>query len=214
MSERRAVAWASGALLALFTAASAGQLRAFWWDTTELHRSLLDFQVHRRLLMGSGMARMLLVFPFVALAISFVGEERRARTSRALLALAGGLTAVAGVVQMAMGVASEEYVRAGAADHAIETLADAMYWVQDNLVTLSLICLGAAAVARTPLASPRVRVWSSRLGLVGAVAVLAAFMFNPSTSRNSPLYYPAFAVAAAGILVWIGDLAREAIANQ
>ena len=206
MSERHAARWAGAAFLGLFAAASATQLRAFWWDTTALHRSMLDFQAHRKFLMGGGFARMALAFPLAVLALELprlAGDGLRARTGGAMLGAAAIASAVAGVGQVVMGVPAEEYVRAGAVDHAIETLADSFYWLQDNLVTLSLVGLGVAAVALTPRLGRPLLVWTSRLAIAGALLTAGALMLNAPDSRNSPLYVPAFSVAVVTTFVWV-----------
>ncbi len=212
MTPRRLARWAAIVTAALLVAAVVTQLRPFWWDTRRPGHSLVVFERHRVLLMGGAWARILLVFPVTALGVALTGlvdgESLEARLAKALAATAGVLSAVSGTVAVAIGVTAEEQE----SGPAVAVLADSLYWVQDNLLTLSLVAFAAALV----VISSRLRdqnilpAWggaSARVALVGAIAIPMSFYIGGAAYRSALYAVPAFAAEAAMVL-WLLVLAR------
>lgn len=211
------VAWAGLACGVLLVAATLTQLRPFWWDTHLPEHSLEVFQRHRSLLMAGAWARILLLFPVVALAVALPrlleGDLLQVRIGAALGVVAGALSAVAGAVAVAVGVTAEEFLPIDGSSRAVAVLADCLYWVQDNVLTLSLISLCAALAA---FSSPLWRDgllpgWARRVGQVSPILAGAIPMsfYVGGADHASPLYaLPAFAAEAA-VVVWVATVAAN-----
>jgi len=204
--------WAAITAAVLLPAAAVTQLRPFWWDTHRPGHSLEVFEQHRVVLMGGAWARILLVFPMTALGVALTGlvdgERLEARVGKAFLATAGLLSAVSGTVAVAIGVAAEEQE----SGPAVAVLADSLYWVQDNLVTLSLIAFAAALVLVSSLLCGQgaLPAWGRRaaqVALIGAIAIPMSFYIGGADHRSALYSVPAFAAEGAMVL-WLLALAR------
>lgn len=211
MTSRKVARWAAVAAAVLLVAAAVTQLRPFWWDTRGPAHSLEVFGEHRALLMGGALARMFLVFPMTVLGVAMAGlldgDPLPARMGKALAATAGGLSAVSGAVAVVIGVTEEERL----VGPAVVALADVLYWVQDNLLTLSLVAFSAAltAVSSQLWRQEVLPAWGRRaaqVSLLGAGAVPMSFYLG-GAEHGSPLYaVPAFGAQAA-IMLWLLALA-------
>lgn len=212
MTPRRLATWAAVATAALLVAGAATQLRPFWWDTRRPEHSVEVFGQHRALLMGGAWARILLLFPMTALGVAVAGlvdgDTMATRIGRAFAAAAGVLSAVSGVVAVVIGVAAEEAVP----NRSVAVLADSVYWIQDNLLTMSLI---AFAVALAAFSSPLWRAgelpaWGRRAAQVSVLAAGAVpLSFYVGGAEHASVLYavPAFGAQAAMVL-WLLALVR------
>ena len=212
MTSKRLAMWAAIVGAALLAAAALTQLRPFWWDTRRPEHSLGVFGQHRALLMGGAWARILLVFPMTALGVALPGlldgDPLEARIGKAFAATAGGLSAVSGAIAVVIGVTAEERLPSP----AVVVLADSLYWIQDNLLTLSLVAFSAAmtAVSSQLWRQGALPAWCRRAGqacLLAGGAVLLSFYVG-GAEHGSPLYaVPAFGAEAA-MMFWLLALAR------
>ncbi len=216
MTPRRVTAWAAIAGILLLSAAMVTQLRPFWWDTHRVPHSIEAFERHRSLLMGGAWARIALLFPMVTLGIALPrlldDDPLRVQLGRALAVISGGLSAVSGAVAVAIGVTAEEFALLDESSRAMAVAADSLYWVQDNLLTLSLIAFSAGLVA---FASPLWRAGAlpgwGRIAAQASIVLAAAIplTFYVEASDLGPAAYAAVAFAAqAAILLCFGALAR------
>lgn len=211
MTPRRLATWAAVAAAALLVAGTVTQLRPFWWDTRRPEHSVAVFGQHRALLMGGAWGRVLLLFPMTVLGVAVAGlldaDELEARIGKAFAAAAGVLSALSGVVAVVIGVAAEEKVP----NRAVAVLADSVYWIQDNLLSLSLLAFGVALAAfSSPLwRAGELPAWGRRAGQVSVLAAGAVPLsfYVGGAEHASPLYaVPAFGAQAAMVL-WLLALA-------
>lgn len=223
MTPRRTIAWAATATAALLVVGAITQLRPFWWDTHRAEHSVQVFEQHRALLMGGAWARILLLFPMTALGIALPrlldGASLQARLGTALAVAGGALSAVSGVAAVAIGVTAEEFVPLDGSSRALAVLADSLYWMQDNLLTLSLIAFSAALAA---FSSPlwrlgRLPAWARRAGqasVVSASAIPLSFYVEATDHGSWAYAVPAYGAETAillwlvALIVWVGPERR------
>jgi hypothetical protein len=181
-------------------------------------QSLVDFQQLRNPLQLGAWSRITLLAPvlFLAAALRTLLEEEDPLSGYAgslLVAASAVLGAVSGVAQSVIGVFAEDYLPAdpGARAHAIS--ADALFWIHDNLATLSLIALSVAAVT---LARPMRKagfaewtVWAGRLALPFSAAMSILFTLK-SSRKGSLLYLVPWAGAVVLITLWWSESWRPA----
>ena len=212
MTSRRLATWAAVAAAALLVAGAATQLRPFWWDTRGPEHSIEVFGGHRALLMGGAWARILLLFPMTALGVAVPGlvdgDAMATRIGKAFATAAGVLSAVSGTVAVVIGVAAEEEVPS----RAVAVLADSVYWIQDNLLTMSLLAFAVALAAfSTPLREAgELPAWGRRAGQASVVAVSAvplSFYIGGAEHASALYAVPAFGAQAAMVL-WLLALVR------
>jgi len=213
VTSRQLARWAAVAAAALIAAAALTQLRPFWWDTRRPEHFLQVFGRHRALLMGGAWAHILLLFPMTALGVALPGlladDSLQARIGKALAAAAGLLSAVSGTVAVVIGVTAEEQL----VSPAVAVLADTLYWIQDNLLTLSLIAFSAALAAFSSelWRQGELPAWGRRAGqasLLASSAVPVSFYFG-GAEHGSLLYaVPAFGAQAAMVL-WLLAMASH-----
>lgn len=212
MTPRRLATWAAVATVVLLVAGAVTQLRPFWWDTRRPEHSIEVFGQHRALLMGGAWARILLLFPMTALGVAVAGlvdaDTLEARIGKAFATAAGVLSVVSGAMAVVIGVAAEEEVPT----RAVAVLADSVYWVQDNLLTLSLLAFAVALAAfSTPLREAgELPAWGRRAGQASIVAVSAvplSFYIGGAEHASALYAVPAFSTQAAMVL-WLLALAR------
>jgi hypothetical protein len=177
----RLPALAAVAVGLLLAANLALQVRPLHWDTYRVGASLEAFDAGRKWLMAGAWLRPLLLPPLALLAVGLrrrLGRGDLADAGALLLLAAGVLQVAAGAVATVLGVPAEEY-RPGAPDaHSLQVLADSLYWVQDDLVTLANLAL-AAGIAAFALAGRRGRAvpaWATRAGVASLVLMTAAAM--------------------------------------
>jgi hypothetical protein len=208
---RRTVLLAAAASVPIFLTASLLQLRPFVWDTARPGLSLLEFQKNKNPMQLGGWSRISLVLPllFLAVALTLLLERWgriQSRVGGLLLVASGFLGVVSGVAQSVMGVFAEDYLPAdpGARAHALA--ADALFWVHDNLATLSLIVLSVGAVILAPAMRKagfaRRTVWAGRLALPFSTAMSVLFVMK-SSRKGSLLYLVPWGGAVALLTLWM-----------
>ena len=194
----------------------ATQPRPFFFDTLEVTESIQRFDRYRIFLLGGGMLRGLLVIPTILFASALAEHLGRHRsiwlsTGKGFMSASGILFTVSGFTAVVMGVPAEEY-RLGDPDaRALEVLADSLFWIQDNLMTIAYITLALAVVGfsmtlRSAHAIPR---WAFISGIAMVpLSVLALFSFamtNPPGS-DSPFYFPAAAGVVVAFVIWLSAI--------
>ena len=216
VGPRRLRALAGCGFVALLLAASGLQLRPFAWDTYRVSRSLVAFDRHRVPLMGGACLRAGLLFACVALACALprrpAGAGGPLARGGVMLLVAGGLlSAAAGAVGMVLGVPAEEYHPGMVDAKAVEVLADALYWVQDDLVMVANLALAAGAGALALALRPHgVPAWATRAGLLAfplAAAAALSFVCITADLGQQPWWYVAWyagamAAAVAALSAW------------
>jgi hypothetical protein len=208
---RRMALIAGMTFVPIFLMASLLQLRPFVWDTVHPAQSLLDFQHNKNPMQLGAWSRISLLAPVVFLAVALwalLQEEDllRARAGSLLVAASAVVGVVSGIAQSTVGVFAEDYLPGdpGARAHAIS--ADALFWIHDNLATVSLITLSVAAVT---LARPMRKagfagwtVWAGRLALPFSSAMALLFTLK-SSRKGSLLYRVPWAGAVIFITLWV-----------
>jgi hypothetical protein len=174
----RLPALAAAALLVLLAGCLALQVRPLHWDTYRVGASLEAFDAERRWLMAGAWLRPLLLLPLALLAAGLrrrLGRGDLAHAGALLLLAAGVLQVAAGAVGTVIGVPAEEYSPGAADAHALQVLADSLFWVQDDLVTLANLALaaGIAAFALAGRHAPGMPAWATRAG-VACLALMTA----------------------------------------
>jgi hypothetical protein len=199
---------ASFAFAILFTVASALQLRPFFWDTIRVEESMARFSAHFRLFQAGAWARIFLLFPMLFVAVglrSLLPDRLLVRAGTGFLLMSGILWAASGVANTAIGVAVESYLPKDPSAHAVQVLADSLFWIHDNLATLGIVVLGAGALCLSP--ALRYRGFPPWLGIVGAGALggglAVIFLFTLRNWRfGSPLYLGPWVLAVLSVLGW------------
>ena len=142
---------ASGLLLGgMLLVSLVTQPRPFFFDTLEVTESIQRFDRYRVLLLGGGMLRGLLVIPTILFGIA-LAEHLGHRsiwvsTGKAFMIAAGLLFTVSGFTAVVIGVPAEEYQLGAPEAKALEVLADSLFWIQDNLMTIAYITLALAVL--------------------------------------------------------------------
>jgi len=216
----RSVAISGIAFAILFVLTSAVQLKPFFWDTYNVSKSLQDFDSHRYVLMTGMWLRAILLFPAIFIAVGLYQfteiTNRYAAHVSALLMLAYGLlSTVSGWTGVVIGVPAEEYVPGAVNAHALEVLADSLFWTQDNLITMSNIALAASVAISSLVAMRREDLphWAATAGMLTLPFVLigaTSFYFQVGIlfHRNleAPVYLAGSVGAGLALLVWIVGL--------
>jgi hypothetical protein len=180
-SHELPLALAVALLLDLLAVNLALQVRPLHWDTYQAGASLEAFDAQRKLLMAGAWLRPMLLLPLALLAAGLrrrLGGGDLARAGSLLLLAAGVLHVAAGAVATVIGVPAEEYRPGGPDAHALEVLADSLFWVQDDLVTLANLALaaGIAALAWEHRHTPGLPRWATRAGVAALPLMTAAAM--------------------------------------
>ncbi len=191
----------------------AAQPRPFFFDTLDVTESIQRFDRYRVFLLGGGMLRGLLVIPTILFGIALahhLGPPRSIwlSTGTGFMSASGILFTVAGFTAVVMGVPAEEYRLGVAESRALEVLADSLFWIQDNLMTIAYITLAIAVAGfsnalRERNAMPR---WAFISGIaMTPLSLLALFSFamTDPPGSNSPFYFPAVAGLVVAFLVWL-----------
>ena len=138
--------------------------------------------------------RSLLLLPGIFLAASIGGvvrseSEHLVRVGSWLIVSSGVLLAVSGWIGVVVGVPAEEYTTDLPHAHALEVLADSLFWIQQNLITMAYLTL-ATAVA-TPSVSMRAAgrfpTWMTLSGMATLPLILISSMFLVCTQPYSAL---------------------------
>ena len=204
---------ASGLLLGgMLLVSLVTQPRPFFFDTLEVTESIQRFDRYRVFLLGGGMLRGLLVIPAIlfgtALAEHLGHRSIWVSTGKAFMIAAGLLFTVSGFTAVVIGVPAEEYQLGAPEAKALEVLADSLFWIQDNLmtiayITLALAVLGFSNALRAAQAMPR---WAFISGVAMIpLSVLALFSFAMTTppGSDSPFYFPAVAGLVVAFVIWL-----------
>ena len=217
LAWRRAVMWSALAMALVVVISTALQLRPFNFSTVEVEQSVGDFDRNRQLRMFGGMLRTSLIYAALPFSIGLTRVfPRTASTLTAAALLTGAaLWVVAGVVSVVMGVPAEEY-GGGLRDEAVLfVLADAMFWIQDNvaLVGTMVMALGVATFSwqwRSARRLPGLAV-ALGLGMLPAAGAASLAFFVPGETRLEHLwYFTALMAAAVVFVVWLTGVATLA----
>lgn len=200
-----------------FMATSVLQLKPFNWNTYDVSQSLQEFDANRYILMTGMWLRAVLLIPATLFGVGMYQllKDTSAAAAQAglLFVLASGLlNAVSGWVGVVVGVPAEEYQPGAPSAHAVEVLADSLYWIQDNLITMSNITL-ATGVLIFSVVMLREGSWPRWAALAGILtlplALVAAMSFYFQVGilfgRNleAPVYLAGGLGAGLAFLVWI-----------
>jgi hypothetical protein len=236
--EHRRLVLAGVALVGLLLLALAVQLRPLYWDTYQAGASLERFDRLRTLLMtGAWASHAGVLFPAVVLAACLrrrltggpagggVGaDETLVSTGTTLLVVAGVLHAVSGAVAPVIGVPAEEF-HGTPTPHALTVLADSLFWVQDNLVTVATLTLAASAatLAWAQRANRGIPGWGVRAGLLSlplALGIPLAFYMDLRLDHTVTPWWSAawhlstHAATHAAIAVWVAGVITSARATR
>ncbi len=158
------------------------------------------------------MLRGLLVIPAIlfgtALAEHLGHRSIWVSTGKAFMIAAGLLFTVSGFTAVVIGVPAEEYQLGAPEAKALEVLADSLFWIQDNLmtiayITLALAVLGFSNALRAAQAMPRWAFISGVAMIPLSVLALFSFAMTKPPGSDSPFYFP----AVAGLVVAFRHLA-------
>jgi hypothetical protein len=212
IARARRMAFTAGLVFVpMFLIASLLQLRPFIWDTVHPRRSLLAFQHSKNPMQLGAWSRITLLIPLVFLATTLWAllEERdplRVRAGSFMLGATGILGVVSGIAQSTVGVFAEDYLPTDPGVRAHALSADALFWIHDNLATLSLIALSVAAVTLArPMRKagfPAWTLWAGSLALPFSAAMAILFTLR-SSRKGSLLYRVPWAGAVFLITVWV-----------
>ena len=207
-------------LATLFVLASLVQLKPLFWDTYQVSQSLQEFDSIRYILMTGMWLRALLLFPAIFLSVGlyqlFEGHSRYYAQVAVLLMFAYGvLSAVSGWVGVVVGVPAEEFQPQSANAHALQVLADSLFWIQDNLITMANITLVSSVLIFSLLmrSDDRWPIWATSAGILTLPFMLIAassFYLQGGILFGSNLEGPVYIVGTSGVgialIVWIAGI--------
>lgn len=215
------VSVAAAALSTFFVVSFSVQLKPFFWDTYDVSSSLQEFDSNRYILMTGMWVRAFVLIPATLLGVSLYELLEKhgpfvARSAGLFIFAYGLLSAVSGWVGVVVGVPAEEFEPGALDAHALQVLADSLYWVQDNLITMANITLGVAVFAFSLLMRRHgYRRWETAGFAVLPFALLAAssFYFQVGIlfglNIEAPVYLAGMTGLSLALVVWTWAIARR-----